>query len=43
MDPSLHPKFQEEWSRIMGELDQQYGQALSQHKNTVAQKFAVAL
>ena len=43
MNPSLHPKFQEEWSRIMGELDQQYGQALNQHKKTVAQKFAVAL
>jgi len=43
INPSLHPKFQEEWTRIMGELDQQYGQALNQHKNKVAQKFSVAL
>ena len=43
MDPSLHPKFQEEWTRIMGELDEQYGQALNQHKNLVAQKFLVTL
>jgi len=43
VDPSLHPKFQEEWSRIKGEVDEQYGQALEQHKNMVAQKFLVAL
>jgi len=43
IDPSLHPKFQEEWSRITGEIDGQYGQALNQHKNLVAQKFSVTL
>jgi hypothetical protein len=43
VDPSLHPKFQEEWTRIMGELDEQYSQALNQHKNLVAQKFLVTL
>jgi hypothetical protein len=42
-DPSLHPKFQEEWTRIKGEVDEQYGQALEQHKNMVAQKFLVTL
>ena len=43
IDPSLHPKFQEEWSRITGEIDGQYGEALNQHKNLVAQKFSVTL
>jgi len=43
VDPALHPKFQEEWARIKGEVDEQYGQALEQHKNTVAQKFLVSL
>jgi hypothetical protein len=43
VDPALHPKFQEEWTRIMGELDEQYSQALNQHKNLVAQKFLVTL
>ena len=43
VDPSLHPKFQEEWTRIMGELDEQYSKALNQHKNLVAQKFLVTL
>ena len=43
VDPSLHPKFQEEWVRIKGEVDEQYGQALEQHKNMVAQKFLVSL
>jgi hypothetical protein len=43
VDPSSHPKFQEEWTRIMGELDEQYSQALNQHKNLVAQKFLVTL
>jgi hypothetical protein len=42
-DPTLHPKFQEEWVRIKGEVDEQYGQALEQHKNMVAQKFLVTL
>jgi hypothetical protein len=43
VDPSLHPKFQEEWSRIKREVDEQYGQALEQHKKMVAQKFLVAV
>lgn len=43
IDPSLHPKFQEEWARITGELDEQYSQALNQHKNLVAQKFLITL
>ena len=27
VDPAMHPKFQEEWSRIKSDLDTQYNQA----------------
>jgi hypothetical protein len=43
VDPALHPKFQEEWSRIKSDLDSQYNQALDQHKNLVAQRFSITL
>jgi len=39
VDPALHPKFQEEWSRMKSDLDTQYNQALGQHKELVAQRF----
>ena len=42
-DPALHPKFQEEWSRIKSDLDTQYNQALDQHKDSVAQRFSVTV
>ena len=41
VDPKLHPKFQEEWSRVKSDLDTQYNQALNQHKDLVAQRFLV--
>jgi len=41
VDPKLHPKFLEEWSRVKSDLDTQYNQALDQHKNLVAQRFLV--
>ena len=37
IDPTLHPKFQEEWQRIKDELDGQYGRALDQHKAMATQ------
>ena len=43
VDPTLHPKFQEEWSRVKSELDTQYNQALNQHKDLVAQRFLVTV
>jgi hypothetical protein len=43
VDPVLHPKFQEEWSRVKSDLDSQYNQALDQHKDLVAQRFLVAV
>ena len=35
LQPSQHPKFQEEWARIQGQLNEQYGQALKQLKDLV--------
>jgi len=43
VDPVLHPKFQEEWSRIKTDLNSQYNEALDQHKKLVAQRFGVVL
>ena len=43
VDPALHPKFQEEWSRVKSDLDGQYNQVLQQHKELVAQRFSVTL
>lgn len=40
LSPSQHPKFQEEWQRVQGELNQQYGRALDQHKQLVEQRLA---
>lgn len=37
LEPSQHPKFQEEWQRIKTELNDQYGRALNQHKEMVEQ------
>ena len=35
LQPSQHPKFQEEWARIQGQLNEQYGKALQQIKDMV--------
>lgn len=43
VDPVLHPKFQEEWSRIKTDLNFQYNETLEQHKKLVAQRFGVVL
>ena len=43
VDPTLHPKFQEEWSKVKSDLDGQYNQVLQQHKELVAQRFSVSL
>jgi hypothetical protein len=32
LQPSQHPKFQEEWQKALDELNSQYGQAVEQHK-----------
>ena len=43
INPALHPKFQEEWSRIKSDLDDQYNKVLQQHKELIAQRFSVTL
>lgn len=43
VDPKMHPKFQEEWSRVKTDLDAQYNRVLQQHKELVAQRFSVTL
>jgi len=37
IDPTLHPKFQEEWQRVTDQLNEQYGQALEEHKTFATQ------
>lgn len=43
IDPALHPKFQEEWSRVKANIDAQFNNALEQHKHLVAQRFFVSI
>ncbi|OGQ99258.1 MAG: hypothetical protein A2505_05965 [Deltaproteobacteria bacterium RIFOXYD12_FULL_55_16] len=43
LQPAQHPKFQEEWARIQGQLNEQYGQALKQLKELVEQHLVVEL
>lgn len=40
LDASQHPKFQEEWQRILSELNEQYGRALEQQKEQVKARLA---
>jgi hypothetical protein len=42
LKPSQHPKFQEEWQRILTQLNDQYGNALSQYKQQIEQYLAGA-
>lgn len=41
LQPSQHPKFQEEWVRIQSQLDDQYGRALKQLKELVEKHLAL--
>jgi hypothetical protein len=40
-DPTLQPKFKEEWSRIEGELNSQYNKALQQLKAELEQRLGL--
>lgn len=42
LKPSQHPKFQEEWQRILTQLNDQYGNALNQYKQQIEQYLAGA-
>lgn len=38
LQPSQHPKFQEEWQRLIGDLDDQYGRAIEQYKAEIRRR-----
>ena len=38
IDPTMQPKFQEEWTRIESELISRYTEALEQHKANLTQR-----
>lgn len=38
LEPSQHPKFAEEWQRVMTEMNEQYGRALKQYKEFISQR-----
>jgi hypothetical protein len=40
MNPAMHPQYQEEWSRMLTDLNTQYNQALDQRKNMIRQRLA---
>ncbi|MBV5305705.1 MAG: hypothetical protein J0652_03315 [Desulfobulbaceae bacterium] len=39
MDPAMHPMFQKEWTRMKGDLNQQYNQALDERKELLKQRY----
>ena len=42
IDPTTQPKFQEEWAKLEAELDAQYNQALTQHREQLKQRMGIA-
>lgn len=40
MNPAMHPQYQEEWSRMLTDLNTQYNQALDQRKSMIQQQLA---
>jgi Family of unknown function (DUF6657) len=40
MNPAMHPQYQEEWARMLSDLNNQYNQALDQRKNMIQQRLA---
>ncbi|MCB2183460.1 MAG: hypothetical protein KQH63_15610 [Desulfobulbaceae bacterium] len=41
LEPAQHPKFAEEWQKILIELNEQYGRALDQYKEHIEQRLRV--
>ena len=37
LEPDQHPKFAEEWQKVMVQLNEKYGNALDQHKAYIQQ------
>jgi hypothetical protein len=40
MNPAMHPQYQEEWSRMLTDLNMQYNQALDQRKKMIQERLA---
>jgi len=40
MDPTLHPKFAEEWQKVLVSLNEQYGNALDQYKDAITKRLS---
>jgi len=40
INPSMHPQYQQEWDRALGDLNDQYSQALEQRKEILMQRFS---
>lgn len=41
LNPTMHPQYQEEWSRVTADLNNQYNAALDQRKELIAQGFGI--
>ena len=41
LNPTMHPQYQEEWSRASAELNGQYNEALDQRKSLIMQRFGI--
>lgn len=41
LQPSQHPKFQEEWQRLQDDLNDQYGRAVEQYREHIRQRLGV--
>jgi hypothetical protein len=41
LNPAMHPKYQEQWSRTSAELNGQYNNALDQRKALIRQRFGI--
>lgn len=39
LNPAMHPKYQEEWTRVSSGLNDQYNQALDQRKKLISERF----
>ena len=41
LNPTMHPQYQEEWSRASADLNSQYNDALDQRKELIGQRFGI--
>ncbi len=41
LNPTMHPQYKEEWSRVSASLNEQYNEALNQRKEQIAQRFNI--